>query len=115
MPKYMIEVDEEIERCWNCPCCADQQGWEVCRLNDDEILGYKELEDNKPDWCPLRKVDDFGRLEHIKALYESTKERYKEQFRLQQNEADMEMWYIRNDILNDLRGQIKAYEVVLGW
>ena len=119
MPKYIIEVDKEITCCKDCNFrkikypTAYTPPYSLCVILNEKVP-FEELLDIPSD-CPLQEVDDFGRLEHIKALYESTKERYIEQFQLQQNETDMEMWYIRNDILNDLRGQIKAYEVVLGW
>lgn len=60
MPRYVIEMDEPIEQCWQCPCYSDGIA-DKCQLAKRYHPNADELDYSirpRPEWCPLQLLDD---------------------------------------------------------
>lgn len=58
--KYIIEVDEEIKKCTDCPMqdtdIEDIEPW-YCKLFK-KTLTHKNVYTKKPEWCKLNKLGE---------------------------------------------------------
>ena len=63
MPRYVIEADEPIGKCWQCPWCVtgDQLACCVIMRNISYPNGRKYSIDDarrsRQPWCPLKPLD----------------------------------------------------------
>jgi hypothetical protein len=70
MPRYVIEVGEEIDECWQCPCLFLGSAIKRCMMAKKPFepygdvyrfgrdMGFDEGRSSRPLWCPLKKLDD---------------------------------------------------------
>ena len=76
MPRYVIETDKPLEKCWDCPFVLlanvnKLSGELVCRAMcctiKDKRIGVKTPGEHipydvgtrsRPSWCPLQLLDD---------------------------------------------------------
>ena len=72
----LIKGMEMPNKCMECACSGTyEDGLWVCEI-EAELLTYTELEDGKPEWCPLVPVPDHGRLIDADALTVQTNQHY---------------------------------------
>jgi len=60
MPRYVIEMDEPIEQCWQCPCYSEGTFVDECQLAERYHPNADELDNSirpRPEWCPLKPLD----------------------------------------------------------
>lgn len=55
--KYQFETIEEIIRCRLCPCLNYEGMNFYCGVTGRETT-YYQRNDHKPEWCPLKKVEE---------------------------------------------------------
>lgn len=76
MPRYVIEVGEPIEQCWQCPCYYETEGMGVdsCQVLNRPHPNVDELDNSirpRPSWCPLQPLDDSSLEKHADATLTS--------------------------------------------
>lgn len=60
MPRYVIETDEPIGQCWQCPCYAYGKFADECQLAERYHPNADGLDNGirqRPEWCPLKPLD----------------------------------------------------------
>ena len=70
--KYVLvldEVDEELEKCYFCPCRRQHDILDMCSVTLQMISGLN-IHEKRPDWCPLVKVSNSNRVEYGSLLKE---------------------------------------------